>query len=78
MFELYNLADTVAIRTHASLARHGFYVFYRIESLDVLAQFVGVVKNHRWSRADITAKVKYGTRIGPLFIPGGWDRDSAF
>jgi hypothetical protein len=60
MSELYYLAGTVAIRTHVPLARHGFCVFYRNEIIDALAQFVGVVKIHRRSRADITAKVKYG------------------
>jgi hypothetical protein len=78
MFELYNLADTVAIRTHVPLARHGYCVFYRNEIIDALAQFVGVVKNHRWSRADITAKVKHGIQKSPLLIPGWWDRDCAF
>jgi hypothetical protein len=28
------LAGTVAIRTHAPLARHDFYVFYRIKLVD--------------------------------------------
>jgi hypothetical protein len=78
MSELYYLAGTVAIRTHVPLARHGFCVFYRIEIIDALAQFVGVVKNHRRSRADITAKVKYGTQMRPLLIPGWWDSDCAF
>jgi hypothetical protein len=41
------LAGTVAIRTHAPLARHDFYVFYRIEFIDAPAQYVGVVRNHR-------------------------------
>jgi len=58
MSELYYLAGTVAIRTHVPLARHGFCVFYRGEIIAALAQFVGVVKKHRWSRADIIAKVK--------------------
>jgi hypothetical protein len=78
MSELYYLAGTVAIRTHVPLARHDSCVFYRNEINDALAQFVGVVKKHRWSRADITAKVKYGIQISPLLIPGGWDRDSTF
>jgi hypothetical protein len=78
MSELYYLAGTVAIRTHVPLARHGFCVFYRNEIIDALAQFVGVVKNHRRSRADITAKVKYGTQMRPLLIPGWWDSDCAF
>ena len=69
MSELYNLAGTVAIRTHVPLARHGFCVFYRNEVLAALAQFVGVIKNHRWSRADITAKVKFETENGPLTHP---------
>lgn len=61
MSELYYLAGTVAIRTHVPLARHGSYVFYRNGFIDALAQIVGVVKKHRKSRADITAKVKYGS-----------------
>ena len=55
------LAGTVAIRTHAPLARHNFYVFYRIELVDTLAQYMGVVRIHRCSRADITQKVKPNT-----------------
>ena len=78
MSELYNLAGTVAIRTHVPLARHGFYVFYRNEVLATLAQFVGVVKNHRWSRADITAKVKFGAQMGLLFVPWRRNRDRSF
>ena len=69
MSELYYLVGSVAIRTHVPLARHGFCVFYRNEIIDALAQFVGVVKNHRRSRADITPKVKYGSQIGPLLNP---------
>jgi len=78
MSELYYLAGTVAIRTHVPLARHGFCVFYRNEIIAALAQFVGVVKNHRRSRADITAKVKFGVQKGPLLIPGWRDSDGAF
>ena len=78
MSELYYLAGTVAIRTHVPLARHGFCVFYRNEIIDALAQFVGVVKKHRRSRADITAKVKFGMYPGPLLIPGWRDSDGAF
>lgn len=73
MSELYYLAGTVAIRTHVPLARHDFYMCYRNEVIATLAQFVGVVKIHRRSRADITAKVKFGTEIGMLFIP--WRRN---
>ncbi len=73
MSELYYLAGTVAIRTHVPLARHGYCVFYRNEVIATLAQFVGVAKIHRRSRADITAKVKFGTEIGMLFIP--WRRN---
>jgi hypothetical protein len=78
MSELYYLAGTVAIRTHVPLARHGCYAFYRDEVLAVLAQFVGVAKNHHWSRADNTAKVKFGTKIGLLLIPRRRNRDRPF
>ena len=78
MSGLYYLAGTVAIRTHVPLARHGFYVFYRNEVFAALAQFVGVVKNHRWSRADITAKVKFETDMGRLLIPRRRNRDRSF
>lgn len=78
MSELYNLAGTVAIRTHVPLARHSFYVFYRNEDLAALAQFAGVVKKHRWSRADITAKVKFETEMGRLLIPWRRNRDRSF
>jgi len=46
------------MRTHAPLARLSSYVFYRIEIIDALAQYVGVVRIHRGSRAGITEKVK--------------------
>jgi hypothetical protein len=78
MSELYYLAGTVAIRTHVPLARHGSYVFYRNEVLATLAQFVGVAKNHRWSRADITAKVKFESNMDRLLIPWWWNRDRTF
>ena len=78
MSELYYLAGTVAIRTHVSLARHDFCVFYRNEVIATLAQFVGVVKNHRRSRTDITAKVKFGAEISMLLIPWRRNRDRSF
>jgi len=78
MSELYYLAGTVAIRTHVPLARHSSYVFYRNEVLAALAQFVGVVKKHRRSKADITAKVKFGAEMGLLFIPWRRNRDRSF
>jgi len=40
------LAGTIAIRTHAPLARHIFYVFFHIDRLDVLAHYVGDIKSH--------------------------------
>ena len=70
MSELYLLAGTVAIRTHATLARRGFYVCYHTEFPGVLAQCMGVVRNHGRSRADIAQKVKLGTS---LLVPGWWD-----
>lgn len=78
MSDLYYLAGTVATRTHVPLARHGFYVFYRNEVLATLAQFVGVVKNHRWSRADIIVKVKFETDLYRSLIPWRRNRDRSF
>ena len=52
------LAGTIAIRTHAPLARHMFYVFYRVDRLDVLAHYVGDIKSYGRSRANRARKVK--------------------
>lgn len=51
-------AGTVATSTHAPLARHVFYVFYRIDPVNTLAQYMGVVKDHRSSKTNLTLKVK--------------------
>jgi hypothetical protein len=40
------LVGTIAIRTHAPLARHIFYVFFHIDWLDALAHCMGDVKRH--------------------------------
>jgi hypothetical protein len=40
------LVGTTAIRTHAPLARHMFYVFFHIDRLDELAHYVGDRKSH--------------------------------
>ena len=41
------LVGTIAIRTHAPLARHMFYVFFHVDRFDVLAHYVGDRKSHR-------------------------------
>jgi hypothetical protein len=40
------LAGTIAIRTHAPLARHIFYVFFHTNRVGVLAHYVGDRKSH--------------------------------
>jgi hypothetical protein len=60
------LAGTVATRTHAPLARHVCYVFYQIDSIDPVAQYMGVVKGHHKSKTNLTRKVKFRP---PLFVP---------
>jgi hypothetical protein len=47
-----------AIRTHAPLARHVFYVFFHIDSVDKLALHVGVGKIHGRSKSDLASQVK--------------------
>lgn len=56
---LYWLAGTVAIRTLAPLARHLFYVFIRIDEVDVLALNGGDGKNHQRSKTNPVGYVKY-------------------
>ena len=53
------LAGTIAARTHAPLARHLFCMFFRIDRLDALAHYVGDIKLHCRSRANLPAKVKF-------------------
>jgi hypothetical protein len=48
------LADTLAIRTHAPLARHVFYVFFHIDRVDALAHYGGSGKIHCRSKANLT------------------------
>jgi hypothetical protein len=50
--------NPVAIRTHAPLARHVFYVFFHIDRVDKLAHHVGVGKMHQRSKADRAVRVK--------------------
>jgi hypothetical protein len=53
------LVGTIAIRTHAPLARHMFYVFFHVDWLDVLAHYVGDIKAHFGSRSNRPEKVKF-------------------
>lgn len=53
------LAGTVATHTHASLARHVCYVFYQIDSIDPVAQYMGVIKYHTDSKTNLNKKVKF-------------------
>ena len=58
------LVGTIAIRTHAPLARHMFYVFFHVDWLDVLAHYVGDIKAHYSSRANQPEKVKFYSSQG--------------
>jgi hypothetical protein len=60
------LAGTVATRTHAPLARHVCYVFYQIDGVDPVAQYMGVVKGHPNSKTNLNKKVKF---LPHLFVP---------
>ena len=62
------LAGTTAIRTHAPLARHVFYVFFYVDRLDVQAHCGGDIKDHAQSRANRLPNVKC------LRVPGQRNR----